>query len=184
VAKRNENLIGGIVLIALGVLFLLFQFIPNIFGGWFDWPWIIIAVGAVFLVAAVVTRTGPLAIPGCIVGGIGLILLWQNATGNWESWSYIWTLIPGFVGVGILLAEFLQSGSVEDPRAGYILLGFSFLGLVIFGSAFEFGWAVWRFWPLILIAVGAWYLFRAARAPDRGASHAEDDLMPQPDEGE
>ncbi len=45
-----------------------------------------------------------LAIPGSIITGIGLLLLFQNLTSYWESWSYGWTLIIIFVGAGIYLA--------------------------------------------------------------------------------
>ena len=51
--------------------------------------------------------------PACIVGGIGLILWWQNANNRWETWAYAWTLIPGFVGVGALVQALLESKPVK-----------------------------------------------------------------------
>ena len=43
------------------------------------------------------------AIPGTIVSGVGLVLLFQNITQHWESMSYFWTLIILFVGIGIYI---------------------------------------------------------------------------------
>src|SRR5688572_19351282 len=105
--QRAGNLIGGAILIGLGVLFLLFQLLPGL-GSLLRielfWPLIIVGAGAVLLLMALLTRTPQLAIPGCIVGGIGCLLFVQNATGYWDSWAYAWALIPGFVGVGIILS--------------------------------------------------------------------------------
>lgn len=151
---NKGNLIGGAILILLGLFFLAAQFMPALLGRWFSWPMILIAIGGVFLILAFLTRIGGLAIPGSIVGGIGLILNWQNATGNWESWAYMWTLIPGFVGLGIVLASVLDPQIRKDRKGGFTLIVLSLLGFFIFGGAFGLGWDVVRFWPVILILIG------------------------------
>ena len=96
--ERGFNAIGGLLLIALGAFFLLFQLFPAL-GAFVRidqlWPLIVMAVGGGLLLLAVITRTPPLAIPASIVGGIGLLLFFQNITGYWDSWAYAWTLIPG-----------------------------------------------------------------------------------------
>ncbi len=152
--NRNSGLIGGIILILIGIGFLIVQFLPDVFAGWFQWPLLVIAVGFIFLVAAVLSREGGLAVPGAIVGGIGLILYYQNTSGDWSSWSYIWTLIPGFVGIGILLAGLIDGDISDNLSGGLILVSASALGFIIFGGAFNLGWNVWRYWPVILIVVG------------------------------
>lgn len=161
--QRAGNLIGGAVLIGLGVLFLLLQLIPGI--GVFVridlfWPLIIIAVGAIFLFAALLTRTPPLAIPGCIVGGIGCLLFVQNITGYWESWAFTWTLIPGFVGVGIILSGLLGDRPTEQLRAGGTLLVISAVLFVIFGAFLGPFHFLGRLWPLLLILAGVALLGR------------------------
>jgi hypothetical protein len=153
---------GGLILILIGLFFLVQQFIPDVFGRifgvWFSWPLMIIAIGGIFLLAAVFTRTGGLAIPGCIVGGIGLILYWQNATGNWGSWSYVWTLIPGFVGVGMVLSSLLGEGGRRERRSGLMMIGGSLAAFVIFWAFFTMNIA--QYWPVILILVGLFILGR------------------------
>ncbi len=50
------------------------------------------------LVIGVLAGTADMPVPASIVGGIGTILYYfQNAGTRGESWSYLWTLIPGFV---------------------------------------------------------------------------------------
>ena len=101
-SQRRSSLVGGLVLVLLGALFLAVQWLPGL-QLWFSWPLIIIGIGVLLLIVGLLTGVPAMAIPACIVGGIGGLLYWQNATGNWESWAYAWTLIPGFVGVGMVL---------------------------------------------------------------------------------
>lgn len=161
--QRIGNLIGGVVLIGLGMLFLLFQFIPglgNLFRIDLFWPLIIIAVGALFLTAAVATRTPPLAIPGSIIGGIGCLLFLQNITGYWESWAFAWTFIPGFVGVGIALNGLLSGKVNEGLRSGGVLIAISFALFVVFATFLGPFAFLSRLWPLLLIFAGLALLAR------------------------
>lgn len=161
---RRSALFFGFLLIIVGIILLAIRWVPGL-EGWaeriFDWPVIIIGVGAFLLVLGLVTNTPGLAVPACVVGGIGGILYWQNATGNWESWSYIWALIPGFVGVGVIL-DGLLSGRLRNTLGGGLwLILISLIMLVIFGS-FLGGWA-WtgdlrRYWPALLILLGLFIL--------------------------
>ena len=161
-ANRRSGLVGGVILVVLGVAFLLVQWVPG-WGRWLraedSWPLIIIAVGAVLLVLAVALSIPPLAIPGCIVGGIGAMLFYQNATGYWESWAFAWTLIPGFVGVGTLLAGLLEGKgrSALGPSAWMIFI--SLVAFFVFGSFLGFGrlMAFGRlaaYWPVLLVLGG------------------------------
>lgn len=167
---RASAVAWGVVLILLGVLFLGFQ----MFGlpGWISpessWPLIVIGVGLVFMTMAVVARTPGLAIPACIVGGIGVILYYQNLTGDWESWSYIWSLIPGFVGVGIILAGLLARKPGGSIVPGLWLVGISGLLFVVFGAFLgPFGRlaGLVRYWPVLLIIVGGLLLVKYAIRP-------------------
>jgi hypothetical protein len=165
--NRAGSLIGGVVLIGLGLLFLLFQFVPGA-TDWLQvdrfWPLIIVGVGAALLIVAVVGRIPPLAIPGCIVGGIGCLLFVQNATGYWESWSFAWALIPGFVGLGLIISGLL-SGNVGDPiRRGLGLLVVSAVLFIIFAAFLGPFGSLARFWPVLLIVAGVLVLGRTLLA--------------------
>ena len=75
--KKKSSFAWGIILILFGALLLANQLVPGL-QSLFDWPWIVMGVGAVFILLAIFTQTGGLAIPGCIVGGIGAILYYQS----------------------------------------------------------------------------------------------------------
>jgi hypothetical protein len=102
------NQIIGVVLIGLGAIFLggqVFQFnIFNIFGN-IAWPLYVIVPGAALLVLGITTgkRGLPLTIIGSVVTGTGLILAYQTAFDQFQTWAYAWTLYPVFVGGGLIL---------------------------------------------------------------------------------
>lgn len=158
--QKKQSFVWGLLLVLVGAVLLADQFLPN----WsidFEWPWIIIGVGLVFLFFAVLTRTGGLAIPGTIVGGIGSILFYQNMTGNWDTWEFAWTLIPGFVGVGIALAALISPQEHRDGwQASIVLLVISAVMFMIFGGSSFFGWDTQFVWPAVIILFGLYLLIR------------------------
>lgn len=158
--SKKQSFAWGIILVLIGAVLLADQFLPNV-TLYFDWPWIVMGVGIVFLLFAFITRTGGLAIPGCIVGGIGAILYYQNLTGNWETWEFAWALIPGFVGVGIALAALIQPSEHKDGwQASIILLVISAVLFMIFGGSAFFGFNTDFVWPAVIIAFGLYLLIR------------------------
>ena len=100
------------------------------------WPIFVIAVGVVILlIGLVVANEQGMVIGGTVVTTVGLVLLYQDQTGRWESWAYAWALVgPAASGLGLLLWG-LRSGNGTDIRNGtWGLLG----GLAIFAVAFLF----------------------------------------------
>jgi hypothetical protein len=170
--RKQSSIVGGLILIAIGLLFLALQAFPD-FAGQFDltlyWPFLLVGIGGLFLLGAV-GGSPPLAVPGTIVGGIGLLLVYQNATGNWASWSYAWTLIPGFVGLGLLLSSLLDRQKNVLPVAGVRLMIISLVLFLIFGGFFG---ALGAFWPVLLIVVGGVLLLHGRT---RALSKANDPL--------
>lgn len=157
--KRN-NLAWGLILILVGLGFLLFQVFPGIEAE-FQWPWILIGVGTIFAVASVLTRTGGLMIPAFIIGGLGAIFLYQTNTDNWASWAYIWTIIPGFVGAGMLVGGLYDPDLRSARPASFILLAVSAVALVIFSGMLGFDNSLLQYWPVLLILAGAIVLIRS-----------------------
>ncbi len=157
--RRRSSLAGGLVLILLGVLFLTVQLMPGL-QLWFSWPLIIVGVGVLLLILGLVTGAPGMAVPACIVGGIGGLLYWQNSTGNWESWAYAWTLIPGFVGVGIVLSGLLGGETRQSVRGGGGLILISLVLFTVFGSFLGGLNLLGPYWPVLLIVLGLWVLVR------------------------
>ncbi len=156
--QRRTSIIGGAILIIIGGLLFAAQILPNFLPNFWDivsWPWIIIGVGLFLFALGVALGEPGMAVPASIVGGIGGILAYQNYTGYWESWSYMWTLIPGFVGFGIVLMNILggkeEGSSFKD---GGTLILISFILLAVFGSFFGAIGLAGRYWPVLLILLG------------------------------
>jgi hypothetical protein len=162
--RKRTNLIGGILLILVGAWFLAMQFFPQL-GEWINielsWPWIIIGVGIFLLVLGLLVGEPGLAVPAVIVGGIGGLLYYQNTTGDWDSWAYAWTLIPGFVGLGILLAGLLGGTLRKDLSGGLTLIVISAVLFVIFASFLGGMTVLGDYWPVLFILLGVWILLTA-----------------------
>jgi hypothetical protein len=110
------------------------------------------------LVIGVLVRAPGMAVPAALVSGIGGLLYWQNVTGNWESWAYAWTLIPGFVGVGIILAGLIEGHWRVTLRSGGTLVVISLVLFAIFGSFLGGPISLGVYWPVVLIVLGVWFL--------------------------
>ena len=167
--KYKNGVALGIILIFLGLLFLAREIAPQYFQFW-DWPFFIIGLGGVFLLWAIFSGTGGLAVPGSILTGIGGILYYQNLTGDWESWSFIWALIPAFVGVGIIIGGIIDHNYKEAFSGGLILLLISGILFFAFGQAFGLQPEITKYWPTLLIVLGLIALARALFSSKRRQS--------------
>ncbi len=116
---------------------------------------------AVLIDPRLITGAPGMAVPASIIAGIGGILYYQNATGDFASWSYMWTLIPGFVGVGSILAGLLGEHTRRNLGHGLRLMVISAVMFLIFATFFggldilgPYGL------PIILILLGVYVLAR------------------------
>jgi len=151
-------LIGGAALIAFGLLALAGQVFRNL--NWsFFWPFIVIGMGALFFVAMFTggKQTAGFAIPGSIVGGVGLVMLFENITNHWESMSYFWTVIIIFVGVGIYIMGW-YGGDENQKQSGRRVIRAGVIMFVIFGAFFEMIFSSFSnmLFPILLIVLGAY----------------------------
>ena len=166
VQERNKGgAVIALLMIGLGLWYLAAQFLEPVRAlayGPDTWPYQILVVAALFALVGLVTWVPGLMIPAAIIGGIGAILLYQNTYNAWETWAFVWTLIPGFVGVGLLLYGILTRTSGAMIGAMWTL----FISAVLFGI---FGWALGgvriaaSVWPAALILFGAFLLIQALR---------------------
>ncbi|MBN1965662.1 MAG: hypothetical protein JW910_13510 [Anaerolineae bacterium] len=162
-SQNSGRMLAAFVLIGLGVLFLLGQFV-DLSAIWTMWPFFVILPGAAFLFFAFTggRDAAALAIPGAIVTGTGLILLFQSITDKWDSWAYVWTLYPVFLGLGLMFMG-RRTGSSGTTSTGrtFVVLGLG--GFLLFGAFFEvaiFGGLGANLLPLALILFGAWLLLK------------------------
>jgi hypothetical protein len=161
--RSRTRLIGGLILVLLGGWLLALQIVPgleSIIDLEFSWPLLVIAFGVILLIFGLLTSAPGMAVPACIVGGIGALLYYQNTTGDWTSWAYAWALIPGFAGVGSILAGILGENPRRSIRDGLNMIVFSAILFVVFGSLFGGLNLLGDYWPALLILLGVWILIQ------------------------
>lgn len=134
-ARRSGSGIAlGVVLVVVGLFYLAIQMFAIDLSS-FGWPLFVIIPGLTLLIVGIINLGTGAAIPGGILTMVGLVLAYQNSTGNWTSWVYAWALVaPGGVGVGL----FLQG--LRERNAGLIRQGRSlmFIAALIFMIGFVF----------------------------------------------
>jgi hypothetical protein len=170
--QRRSNLVVGFLLLLVGAWFLAGQYYPNLtdlISIDLEWPLMIVGLGLVFFVFAALARAPGLAIPGAIIAGIGGVLSYQNATGDWESWAYAWTLIPGFVGIGILVSNFFEGRFIKGLKEGASLLFISLILFTVFGGFLGGPEILGDYWPILLIVAGLWMVIKGLLNPKRDA---------------
>ena len=92
-----------------------------------------------------------------------MIFTYNTLTNDWDSWAYAWSLIPAFVGIGLILATRFGRWQGDSLRAGLWLAigsGAVFSILAMFFGSRTFG----TLGPLLLIGLGVLLLFRSSRS--------------------
>lgn len=164
-AKQNRTQLAlGVLLVLIGVLYLVAQQTPAlqaILHTQFTWPFYVLGAGALILVVGLLTGAPGMAIPACIVAGIGGILYYQNLTGDWESWSFLWTLIPGFVAIGIILTGLFGEDTRNNLGRGLNLLVVSAVLFLVFAALFQRLYLLGPYGPAVaLILLGVYIIGR------------------------
>ncbi len=160
--RGRSQLALGIILILLGAWFLLDKTNPafhSLFIKYTEWPTVMFPIGAVILLVGLLTGQPGLAVPAAIVAGIGGIFYYQQLSGKADSWSYMWTLIPGFVGVGSVVAGLLGDNPAHNMKRGLNLMVVSAVLFLIFAAFFGGLNLLGDYGPaIILILLGVWVL--------------------------
>jgi hypothetical protein len=126
----------------------------------YQWPLIVVGIGVFLFLLGLILRAPGLSIPACIVGGIGGLLYWSNSTGNWVDWAYLWTLIPGFVGIGIILSTLLGREDKTGYKEGFRLLLISAILFAIFFILLSGQGYFIKYWPILVILAGFWIIIQ------------------------
>ena len=174
-ARQNRSQLAlGLILVLLGVWFFAVRQVPAL-KAWteiqFQWPFYVIGAGALILLIGLLTGAPAMAIPACIVAGIGGILYYQQQSSDWESWSFLWTLIPGFVGVGTILTALLGEDTRHNLGHGINLIVISAVLFLLFAAVFQRLNIMGSYGPaVLLILLGLYVMGRGsccARAAQR-----------------
>lgn len=158
----------GLILVLIGAML----FAGQLFDIGIDdvgWPFFVIAAGvAVLVIGLVVANEQGMVIGGTITTTVGLVLLYQNNTGRWESWAYAWALVgPAASGLGLALWG-ARSGNASDIRNGvwaalgglaFFVIGFLFFEGVIGIGGDRLALPEWVL-PVAVIGIGVVVLGR------------------------
>jgi hypothetical protein len=160
--QGRSQLALGVILILLGAWFLLDKSVPafhDLFDQYTQWPVNMLLIGAGIFIFGLVLGQPGMSVPAAIVAGLGGIFYYQDAADSYNSWSYMWALIPGFVGVGTILAGILGENTAHNIRHGLNLMVISAVLFLVFSSFFG-GWTLLgNFGPaILLILLGVWVL--------------------------
>ena len=168
----SSGLALGIVLVVVGIFFLAMRLL-DIDLSTYGWPLYVIVPGLTLLIVGFVSLGTGALVPGGIITVLGLVLAYQNATSDWASWAFAWTLVaPGGAGLGL----FLQGLRVHDPKQTRLGRNMMFwaallfmIGFVIFESIFQisgvdYGLVGRSALPVLLIVIGVTLLVRSMRS--------------------
>jgi hypothetical protein len=182
--QTNRNnvgaLIGGAILIGIGLLSLASRIYTDIDWGLL-WPFAIIGFGALFFIAMFSTgKSGAaFAVPGTIITGIGLVVLFQNITGHWTTMSYLWTLILIFVGLGVYLMGWYGEDA-NHKRSGAKVMKIGLILFIVFGTIFEtiFSSLSNAIFPILLILLGGYLVLSRSGLLNRKQNESPDAPLP------
>jgi hypothetical protein len=165
-AKRRNDLIGGLLLISIGALVLVAKYvdlptIPNL--GLLFLP----ALGALFMLAGILSRNEGLMVPGGIISGIGWGTYLVTGPFAWDPGAqqggvFLLAFALGWFSITVMSALFAKKtvwGTLV-PAAVLAAIG----GALFFGGAFmDVLTVAGKLWPLALIIGGGAIIFKAAR---------------------
>jgi hypothetical protein len=164
--KGNRTaLVFGILLISAGILAFLLRFNPQL-QDWFmevwAWPLTFVVLGVLLLLLGLIVWEPGMCVPAVIMAGLGGIFYYQTQTGDWTSWAYMWALIPGFVGIGIILSALLER-KWHSMKAGFDLVFISAVLYLVLASIFGGLTLLGPYGPaVLLILLGVYVLIRGA----------------------
>ena len=161
--RNRSQLVLGVVLILLGAWFVAqrqFPVVNQFTQIYLSWPLNLVAIGALIFIIGLVVGAPGMSVPAAIVAGIGGILYYQKIAEDPTSWAFMWTLIPGFVGVGEIVSGLLSRTNFK-ARNGINLIITSGVLFIIFAAIFGRLNVLGPYGPaILLILVGIWILVR------------------------
>lgn len=165
--EKQNNLFGGVLLVGLGLLFLINQFVTLELGLLF-----LPGLAFVFLLWGVVSRNPGLMIPGGILAGIGLgALAVESPLANLvedDGGLFMLFFASGWVLITLFTAVFTKETHWWPliPASIMALIG---LAITFGGLMMTILTLVSKGWPLILIVIGVYILLKARQTPYKAA---------------
>lgn len=151
--EKNYNFpFGGVVLVTIGVFLLLraFEVIE------FHWSLYLIIVGAIFFIAAIRSSEKGGVFPGTILLLTGLLFYLRYNYIIDDSFAYLWPVFPIIVGIAFFVLFVFRPNEWGLIIPGSVLLAVGFVFVAYNYDMWDINpfWILYRYWPVILIAIG------------------------------
>ncbi|GAB2560771.1 membrane-bound ClpP family serine protease [Gracilibacillus alcaliphilus] len=156
----KKNGLVAYLLIGIGVFFLLRELRLPIFTNFYSWPTLLILVGASFLIYAFTSKEHKQIFPGVLLLGFGIHFHGITQYGFWVDHWGMYVLI---IALAFLIRAFKTK---KGFLPGILLLLFSLFVIFVDKQPGWFSWIAevmsWleRFWPILLIGLGVYLLFK------------------------
>ena len=150
----------GFLLIGVGVYFLLRQLRFPILTDFYSWPTLLMIIGIAFLLYSYISNDYKNLFSGVLLLGIGLHFHGLN---NYRFWIDHWGVYPLIVSLAFLI-RYPKTKSGLFP--GLILLVISLFAIFASNKPTWFNWIneivefLNQFWPIVLIGIGVFLLWK------------------------
>jgi hypothetical protein len=162
--SRTIELFAGVTLLIVGLVILAGAWVrswivdlgvsPEL---WAWWPVLLVVLSAFFLLPALFGRQhrrlrAGMVIPGALLAGLGGAVLYTSLTDRWEAWSFLWSVFPFSLGLGMYAAGWIA----DAPAFKWIGSGVAAGGVIAYVAfATAFGGEAFRLVAALgLIALG------------------------------
>jgi hypothetical protein len=145
--SRAIELFAGLTLVVVGIVILGGEWIRSVLVDlgvspdlWAWWPLLLIVLSLFFLVPAFFggqhrrLRAG-MVIPGAVLAGVGGALLYTSLTDRWTAWTYLWSVLPFSLGLGMYAAGWIADAPAFKWIGSGVALG-GVLAYLAFATAF------------------------------------------------
>ncbi|MCT2537926.1 DUF5668 domain-containing protein [Aquibacillus koreensis] len=160
--KRQYTFIG-FVLIAIGAYFFIQQLRLPIFTNFYSWTTLLIILGLVFLIYSYITKDYKNLFPGAIMIGLGLHF---HGLAYYSFWIDHWGMYPLILSFAFFIT-YHKTKSGLFPAILFLVIG---LGVILLPE--QLAWFSWmdpfrriieQFWPVLLIVIGGFILFKKGK---------------------
>ncbi|MFV8828728.1 LiaF transmembrane domain-containing protein [Alkalihalobacterium sp. APHAB7] len=155
---KKQGIFPGILFIGVGAYFLLQQFDLPFANQLLTWPSILLIIGIAFLFQSYLGHDSGAIFPGALLLGLGVHF---HAIVMFSGWPQHWAMFTLIVGLAFMLLYFRTKRDGLVPAIIlFIVSGFGFFSSDLMKWLGSFLDVFEGFWPLLLIALGLYLIFR------------------------
>ncbi|SFD58582.1 hypothetical protein SAMN05216238_102300 [Lentibacillus persicus] len=155
---KRQHSFAAYILIGIGIYFLLRELKIPIITDFYSWPTLLIIIGIALLIHSYTSKDYQHLFSGTIVMGIGIHF---HGLTHYDFWIDHWAIYPLIIGIAFIVRALrTKKGMLTGIliSAVSILLIFSIQLPAAFNWIYDLTSLLERFWPLILIGVGIYWL--------------------------